>query len=348
MKELDQFLAHRVETLDIPSSAAGIINKDEIVWLGAYGKRYKDADISVQLSDKYHLGSCGKSLTSLLVATFVDRGIISWDSKLHEVLDITSNNIFTIEELLTHTAGLPRDLHELEDYAPLMSYDWEGEPRALRAQLARDLLASEKLQKPVETSYAYSNIGYLLLGAAIEYLSQEVFDTVLLREVTSKLGMDSAGFDVPQSFTGTGSEEIMQPIGHTDEPLDYAKDYGDNHPILTPAGRLHCSGVDFAKMIKFYLTQSPAIVSVNGFKPLLYGLPPKDLPMGWRRKYNDDAGLDVWWQTGTNTFFYTVMCLILERNTGVFVLSNDGSSKGSQACREIINGLLNSQDLPAL
>jgi CubicO group peptidase (beta-lactamase class C family) len=347
MNEFDQLLIDKVNALNIPSCAAGIIQNDETLWLGAYGKRYKDADAPVQLSDKYHLGSCGKSLTSALVATFVDRSVLSWNSKLHEIFDVPPIHDFTLAELLMHTSGLPRDLHELEEYIPLMSYDWESDPSSLRAQLTKDLLASKNFQKPKDANFAYSNIGYLLLGAVIEYIANEVFDTLLMSEIVSRLGLDSAGFDVPQEFTGV--EEIVQPIGHTDdETFDYSTDYGDNHPVLTPAGRLHCSSSDVAKLLKFYLTQLPAILSKSSFKPLLYGLPPMNLPMGWRKKYNEDFGLDVWWQTGTNTLFYAAMCLIPERNAGVFVLSNDGSNKGSRACREIINDLLSSQNLPAL
>jgi CubicO group peptidase (beta-lactamase class C family) len=199
----------------------------------------------------------------------------------------------------------------------------------------------------LKSGYSYFNIGYILLGSVVEKIFQEPFEKILTREIILPLEINSAGFGMPQLFTGI--ESIKQPIGHTDDKdFDYKQNYDDNLPLLSPAGRLHCSVIDFAKYLQFYLVNYLQIRNESYLKPLLYGIQPMNFPMGWRKKYNGELDMNIWWQTGSNMFFYTAMCIVPDQNIGVFVLNNHGGQVGSTVCREVINKLLESVGMPPL
>jgi CubicO group peptidase (beta-lactamase class C family) len=347
-KNFDKILIEKVQNWQVPSLVAAVVNSTETLWVGAHGKRYIKSNVLVEKSDKYHIGSCGKSFTSLLIAKLIEKTKLSWDSKISKVLQVSeSMNDFTITELLTHTSGLARDLPELEGSTPILSYDWDGKnSRQLRLQLAIDILSSTTLPLS-EKKFSYSNIGYMILGAVIEHTLQEDFESALIRDVANPLKMYSLGIDLPQTFTGR--EEILQPIGHSEDAnLNYAIDYQDNHPIMIPAGCFHCSGLDLAKYLQFYLSEFSKMKSNSLSRFLFYGVSPEYLPMGWRKKNDTDLGLNMWWHTGTNTFFYAAMCLVPQKDKGVLVLCNAGGKQASLACRDLINTLLKDFDLPLL
>jgi CubicO group peptidase (beta-lactamase class C family) len=72
--------AHRV-----PALAAAIIRGDRIVAMGAVGVRIAGSSVPVNITDRFHIGSCTKSMTATLIGMLVDQGALSWEMTLVDV-----------------------------------------------------------------------------------------------------------------------------------------------------------------------------------------------------------------------------------------------------------------------
>ena len=118
----------------------------------------------------FEIGSITKTFTGILLASLVDRGVVSLDDPLQELLPAGVNlppeqQSVTLAHLATHTAGLPRvppgmaDLNVLVR-AVLGLNPYEG---YTTDDLLRALEVTELQSSPGEHS-AYSNFGFGLLG----------------------------------------------------------------------------------------------------------------------------------------------------------------------------------------
>jgi len=71
---------------DIPGAVAGWVQA-EAMQIGAAGLRTAGGD-GVEAGDPWHIGSLTKSMTAVLAARLVERGLITWDSTVGEVLAV--------------------------------------------------------------------------------------------------------------------------------------------------------------------------------------------------------------------------------------------------------------------
>jgi len=97
----------------VPGMAAAAVRHGRIFATGAAGLRKAGGDEMVTLDDRWHLGSCTKSMTAALVAMLVEDGALRWDSSIGEILsDIPMEPAWcdvTLEQLLQHRGGAPQD-----------------------------------------------------------------------------------------------------------------------------------------------------------------------------------------------------------------------------------------------
>jgi CubicO group peptidase (beta-lactamase class C family) len=124
------------------------------------------AERPVSPSTLFMAASCTKVVTAAAVMALVEGGKLALDGSLNDTYaDHPYGPRITIRQLLAHTAGVPNPLpvnwlHRIDD----ATFD---EDRAL----ASVLRAHPRLQSRPGERYRYSNLGYWLLGKAIERAS---------------------------------------------------------------------------------------------------------------------------------------------------------------------------------
>ena len=112
---LDAMLQPYLARYDLPALAAAVVCNGTIIATGAVGTRRADTDTPVAVNDRFHIGSDTKAMTALLAAIFVEEGKLRWDStvadvfpELAETMDTGLRRV-TLEQLLSHTSGIPSD-----------------------------------------------------------------------------------------------------------------------------------------------------------------------------------------------------------------------------------------------
>ena len=120
----------------------------------------------VAATDPFHLGSVTKSVTATLIGKLVEQGVLSWNTRLGDVLtDVEIRDGYdavTLEHLLHHRAGLPSYTNGPPEGATPVR-DYHGSPTEIRAAFVSDLLKRAPIGRPGE-SFQYSNAGYALAG----------------------------------------------------------------------------------------------------------------------------------------------------------------------------------------
>ena len=100
----------------LPSIAAAIVHDQELVWSGAVGMADIDADRPATSSTLYSICSISKLFTSVAVMQLRDEGHLDLRDPVQKHLPFydleqqyDESTPVTVEGLLTHSAGLPRE-----------------------------------------------------------------------------------------------------------------------------------------------------------------------------------------------------------------------------------------------
>src|SRR5262249_59662437 len=173
-------------------------------------ERQLGSGIAARETDIWHLGSITKSMTATLVARLVEDGALRWDDTVGELLGRVAPDMSkayrpaTFRHLLSHRAGLQANI-EIADLLKF-SRDTEdaGEDRKAYARLA----LAQVPKGPMETTFEYSNSGYVLAGAMIEARLGSSWEVLIRSKLFEPLGLASAGFGAPGH-----SGAIDQPVG---------------------------------------------------------------------------------------------------------------------------------------
>jgi D-alanyl-D-alanine carboxypeptidase len=145
--------------------------------------------------------SMSKPVTATAVLKLVSSGRLGLEDPANLHIDVPYGAGVTVRRLLSHTAGLPnpiplRWIHRPDAHA---AFD---ERAALRAVLSRHA----RLASPPGTRFAYTNLGYWLLGEIVAACSGVPFRDYVEREVLELLGLGPAslGYALTPATTATG------------------------------------------------------------------------------------------------------------------------------------------------
>jgi serine-type D-Ala-D-Ala carboxypeptidase len=187
-------LEQAIKEQAFPGASYGIWHQGQIVALDAVGSFTYDADApAVAPSTVYDLASLTKVLATTCIAMrLYDRGILDLDARLGDILPgfvIGGGHDriqVTLRTLLAHDSGLP-------GYGRL--FEAHSTPQGvIRAAL------QTPLEAPPHTRSEYSDIGFILLGLALEVLSGDLLSRFFAREIAAPLGLSSACFQPPQDW----------------------------------------------------------------------------------------------------------------------------------------------------
>src|SRR5262245_21139987 len=85
MRNLSEFLEPFRRKSELPAFAAAVVHQSQIVAAGVTGERKLGSSIPVQLDDKFHIGSCTKSMTALLAADLARFNTITFDTRVGDI-----------------------------------------------------------------------------------------------------------------------------------------------------------------------------------------------------------------------------------------------------------------------
>ena len=162
----------------------------KVILRKGYGMADLEWSVPNSPETKFRLGSVTKQFTATLIVKLVERGKLALDGKLADYLPYYRKDVgtrLTIENLLTHTSGLP-NYTDRPDYATLDVHPYAPEEFVKQ-------YCSGDLQFEPGSKFQYSNSNYFILGALIEQLTGKPYKQVLREEILQPLGMNDSGYD---------------------------------------------------------------------------------------------------------------------------------------------------------
>lgn len=188
-------LARAVEGHVFPGASYGIWERGSIVALDAVGAfTYDNGATPVTVATVYDLASLTKVIATTSMAMLLyDRGILDLDARLGDLLpgfvvgaSSREKIKVTLRSLLAHSSGLP-------GYGQLFA------AHSTSAGVMRGALQTP-LEAPPGTRAEYSDIGFILLGKALEVLAGDLLPRFFAREIAAPLGLASTRFCPPPDW----------------------------------------------------------------------------------------------------------------------------------------------------
>ncbi|HWB29550.1 MAG TPA: serine hydrolase domain-containing protein [Vicinamibacterales bacterium] len=270
----------------------------------------------------YEIGSITKTFTGVLAAQAVLNGTMALDADFRQYLDEPYPNLeaagrpITLRTLMTHTAGMPRDLPATDRL--FVNPDFETLPYQLitlespydRVRYLRELhdvtLASVPGQK-----VSYSNIGIKLIGFGLEKIAGRPLSEIVSARITGPRQMASTTLDVPPR------DRRRLAVGYS--PAGKPSPY--HVPNAGAAGGLYSSARDMARYLAWHLDERDEVIR-QSHAVIAGDLRSFAEGMGWNIAATADGQRRIW-QSGGVFGMSSQMILFPDRQLGFVLLAND-------------------------
>ncbi len=198
---LDKWLDAQRAYQRIPSLTGAVVHDQTLVWQGASGYSNIERKIAATPATLYSICSISKLFTSISVLQLRDRARLRLDDPVGKYLPWFNINRthpdageITIEGLLTHASGLPREAAFPYWSAPNFVFPTR--------QQVIDALGSEETLYPPETFFQYSNLGLTLAGEIVAEVSGRPYADYVRANVLSPLGLADTYPEIPVQEEG--------------------------------------------------------------------------------------------------------------------------------------------------
>ena len=193
-ERIETFVRAKLAAERIPGVAIAVADSTGRIGERCFGVADLKTGEAVGPETRFQIGSLSKAFTAALVLRLSEAGRIDLDSTVTRVLrwfqPPAGVRPPTFHQLLTHTGALPGDRDDIP------------------SPLALALATRERRAVPGGSpGFYYSNIGYQLLGLALESVTHGAYESFLRSEILQPLGMNATSGRItaslrPSSATG--------------------------------------------------------------------------------------------------------------------------------------------------
>jgi len=194
---------------NVPGLSIALVNGQELIWARGFGVADKAQGVPVTPNTAFRAGGIAKLLTATAALQLVEQQRLALDAPIQQTLrefhvrsrfhsdQAAADSDITLRRLLSHQSGLPSE--HLRDVRSTF---------AMGQMPMR--VSGVWLSSPPGSQVAYSNLGYSLVGAAIERSSGKSFEAQLQSSLLKPLEMNQS------SFVGTGTQLSFRALGYED------------------------------------------------------------------------------------------------------------------------------------
>jgi CubicO group peptidase (beta-lactamase class C family) len=175
----------------LPGIVVGVVSDQDLVWAQGFGYADTQAKRPMTPAVKFRMASHSKLFTATAIMQLREQGKLGLDDPVSKYLPWfqikpaeSDDPPVTIEQLLTHSSGLPR-----EAGPHWTTYEFPT------AEEFRALMPERQAAFPAEVRWKYSNLAYTLAGMIIETVSGEKWADYIQRHIYQPLGMTSSSVD---------------------------------------------------------------------------------------------------------------------------------------------------------
>jgi len=185
----------------IPGVSAAIVHDQQVLWIGGFGYADAAAKRPAAPDTIYSICSISKLFTSIAVMQLRDAGKVRLDDPVGRHLPWFrikpvegEPGEITIEGVLTHASGLPRESDFPYWTGP--AYDFPTREQVI------ERVSSQQMLYPAETFFQYSNLGLTLAGEVAAAASGLSYDELVRKQILAPLQLASTTPEMPVEQCG--------------------------------------------------------------------------------------------------------------------------------------------------
>ncbi len=198
---LDGQIAYR----GLPGVVVGVVAGDKLVWAKGFGHADLETDRHMEPDTRFRMASHSKLFTATAIMQLREQGKLRLDDPVSDYLPwfrvgsaAPDDPMITIEHLLTHSSGLPREARA----------HWSDFEFPTQAQL-QNLIPERQAAYAPEVRWKYSNLAYSVAGMIVEALSGDTWAGYLQTHIFDPLDMSASSVDQDVAELATGYTRRM-------------------------------------------------------------------------------------------------------------------------------------------
>lgn len=318
---IQKILIERIDKEYTVGITVAIIDQKGIRFYNA-GKTSKQPGAqNINQDTLFPIASITKVFTTLLLADGIQSGIFKLYDPAQKYLPyiklpIYQNTEITLEQLATHTSGLPADIS---------SYKYDDPYAHFTPKTFYQLVSAYKLTRQPGKQFEYTDIGMGILANIISYQEKIPYEKLLADKITRPLGMNLSRIIIsPDNMNIITGYNL---VDRATLPIHF--------PILESAGAMYSTSSDLAKFIAanlglkktdlysaMQLTHLPRHSEGNPTTNFDYpGLEQLDIGLGW----NIDRTYRIIWKNGNMPGYSSLIGFDPTTKRGIVVLTNTGN-----------------------
>lgn len=175
----------------LPGIVVGVVADQELVWAAGFGLADIAGKLPMTPATKFRMASHSKLFTSTAIMQLREQGKVRLDDPVSKYLSWfqvkptePDDPPITVEQLLTHSSGLPREAGS----------HWTTWEFPTQEQL-RNLTPERQAAFAPEVRWKYSNLAFSIAGMVVESASGETWADYVQKHIFQPLGMNSSSVD---------------------------------------------------------------------------------------------------------------------------------------------------------
>jgi CubicO group peptidase (beta-lactamase class C family) len=322
--ELESYIAAGMKkAFDVPGLAIGIVAGDKLVYAKGFGVRSKAGAAPVDTHTVFQIGSNAKAFLTTTMAIMVDRGKLRWDDRVvdldpeFQLKDPWVTREFRVFDLPAQRSGLPLYVNDM-----LAMLDFN------EAALIRSLRCVEPVSS-FRTTFAYTNITHLLASRIVaKAAGAPDWNTVLRQELLDPLGMKDSSYtaEAIEAAANHANGYRWTPDGTTEVPFTAIFPYA-----FAGSGNVNSTVEDTARWVRLQLGngtfEGQRIVSPENLAvtrtPKVAVTDKQSYALGWVIQQTPNGS--IVWHNGGTSGFGSFVGLLVDKDVGVIILTNEGN-----------------------
>lgn len=215
---IDRWVAYRVWHSHVPGAQVAIGLGNELLFSAAYGYADLEQRAPMRTDHLFRVASHSKTFTGTLVLQLVEQRRLSLDDRVgNHVVELHDHVLgdIVLRELLEHTGGVLRDGNDADFLLGLRPFPDRDEMIAL--------VSAGPKRSPGEL-FAYSNLGFGLLGAVLSSVTGQPYAEIVRQQITEPLNLTNTAArylseradDYARGYSGLSTGLQRQRLDHVD------------------------------------------------------------------------------------------------------------------------------------
>jgi CubicO group peptidase (beta-lactamase class C family) len=251
VQHFEQRMRALVEHRVSPSLAVTVVRNGDMVVAHVYGWSDLEQGTNASVETIYLYCSMTKLFTATALMQLRDRGLVDIDREVRAYLPDfplhhPSGREVTVRHLLSHSSGIANPI-------PVSWVHLAAEPAVNLDDFTKRLLAKyHRLRFEPGSRYAYSNLGYLVLGQVIERISGLRYTDYIQQHILQVLDMHRTGFSydhLQDQDVATGYVRLWSTMGILGRFLVDRRIFGASRNGYTAFHRFLIDGVPYGGLL---------------------------------------------------------------------------------------------------